>query len=205
MTKKKLIITITSLCLVVVAAVAAVVGIIAATNVGINSNLSVSYTPGPEVIATVKGEYSVAGAADATLINETSFVYGDTKTTAAIDQAAVDLTDTNKYVIFAFTFKNDATTDNTKSAILTVEVTDNSEADKMTASVKYTKTAITAMNEDAFGNVTHSATALDSIGVGETGYVYVMVKIQDGVKGSWGTKGGADHTFQFALTAKAAA
>lgn len=204
MTKKKLIITITSLCLVVVAAVAAVVGIIAATNVGINSNLSVSYTPGAEVIATVKGEYSVAGAADATLINETSFVYGDTNTTAAIDQAAVNLTDTNKYVIFAFTFKNDATTDNTNSAVLTVKVTDNSEANKMTASVKYTKTAITAMNEAAFGNVTHSATALDSIGVGETGYVYVMVKIQDGVKGSWGTKSGADNTFQFALTAKAA-
>ena len=204
MTKKKLIITITSLCLVVVAAVAAVVGIIAATNVGINSNLSVSYTPGAEVIATVKGEYSVAGAA-ATKINETSFAYGDTKTTAAIDQAAVNLTDTNKYVIFAFTFKNDATTDNTNSAVLVVKVTDNSEANKMTASVKYTKTAITAMNEEAFGNVTHSATALDSIGVGETGYVYVMVKIQDGVKGTWGTKSGADNTFQFALTAKAAA
>ncbi len=204
MTKKKLIITITSLCLVVVAAVAAVVGIIAATNVGINSNLSVSYTPGAEVIATVKGEYSVAGAA-ATTINETSFVYGKTESTAAIDQAAVNLTDTNKYVIFAFTFKNDATTDNTNSAVLTVKVTDNSKANKMTADVKYTKTAITAMNEEAFGNVTHAADALDSIGIGETGYVYVMVKIQDGVEGSWGTKSGADHTFQFALTAKKAA
>ncbi len=203
MTKKKLIITITSLCLVVVAAVAAVVGILAAQNVGINSNLSVSYTPGADVIATVKGEYSLAGA-EATKINQTSFVYGATTSTAAIDQGAVNLTDTNTYVIFAFSFTNDAGVGAENSQILTVKVTDNSAADKMDAEVKYTTTPIGEMTEEAFGNVTHSPTALDSIGREKTGYVYVMVKIQKGVKGSWGTKSGADHTFQFALTAKAA-
>lgn len=205
MTKKKLIITITSLCLVVVAAVAAIVGIIAATNVGINSKLSVSYTPGAEVIATVKGEYAINGGT-ATTINQTSFAYGATTTSAAIDQAAINLTDSNTYVIFAFSFKNDATADNTNSAVLSVVTTDNSQADKMTATVKYTKTALTALNKESFDGATDAGTAeLNSIGIGETGYVYVMVEIQPGVKGTWGTKSGADHTFQFALTAKAAA
>ena len=204
MTKKKLIITITSLCLVVVAAVAAVVGIIAATNVGINSNLSVSYTPGANVIATVKGEYAVNGGTPAT-INQTSFEYGTTTTTAAIDQAAINLTDTNTYVIFAFSFKNDATADNTNSAVLSVVTTDNSAADKMTATVKYTKTALATLDKAAFDGATDAGTAaLGEINIGETGYVYVMVEIQSGVKGTWGTKSGADNTFQFALTAKAA-
>lgn len=205
MTKKKLIITITSLCLVVVAAVAAVIGIIAATNVAINSNLSVSYTPGAEVIATVKGEYSLNGG-EAETINQNSFAYGATTTTFAIDQGAINLTDTNKYVIFAFSFKNDATEDNTRSVVLTVKVTDNSAEDKMTVSKIRTKTRLAQLDKATFDAAKDSTsdTALDSIGLTETGYFYIMVEIQPGVKGTWGTKGGETNTFNFALSAKEA-
>ena len=208
MTKKKLIITITSLCLVVVAAVAAVFGIIAAQNVGFNSNLSVSYTPGAHVMATVTGKYAVNGGEEQSITNRT-FNYneviadGDTTLTS---QANITLNDTNKYVVIAFEFKNNAGETNTNSKKLAITMVDNSKATNMTYTLKKTTTQITAMTKAGFEAVENSDTALDNIGIGQTGYVYALVEIIDGQAGSWGkdsTKTGS--TYMFTLNASAAA
>lgn len=208
MTKKKLIITITSLCLVVVAAVAAVVGILAATNVSITSSLKVTYTPGPEVIATVKGEYAVNGA-KATTIGSQSFAYGGQQEDYAINLNEIQLTDTNKYVIFAFSFQNDAITANTNSQVLHVVVPSVPGATNLTVTPKYKKVStesgapLTSLTKTAFEGLTDadSSANITSIGIGETGYMYVMVEIQSGKQGLWEANTG----FSFTLTASSAA
>lgn len=208
MTKKKLIITITSLCLVVVAAVAAVIGIIAATNVGINSNLSVSYTPGANVLATAKGKYAVAGGSEVNFSTRT-YHYGDVDVTGDTvqpdtDKQNIPLTDNATYVVIEFSFKNDAKEANTNSKKLTVVLTDNSTQAEgnVNYELKTTKTQITKMDKDGFNAIESAEGALTNIGIDQTGYVYVLVEIKVGEKGSWGAKA-AGSTYSFGLTAAA--
>lgn len=207
MTKKKLIITITSLCLVVVAAVAAVVGILAAQQVSITSSLKVTYTPGPEVIATVKGEYAVNGAT-ATAIGPQNFVYGGETASFAINIDEITLKDDKPYVIFAFSFQNDAVTENTNSQVLHVVVPTVPGATNLTVTPKYKKVTttsgapLTSLTKTAFEGLTDadSSANITSIGIGETGYMYVMVEIQSGKQGLWEANTG----FSFTLTASKA-
>lgn len=214
MTKKKLIITITSLCLVVVAAVAAVVGVIAANNVAFNSKITVTYNPSAHVQATVAANYAENGGATQTLFGPTTVEYGQATAAYTIPEKTIDLTDDKPYVIFEFSIKNDVVKADTEHNILGVAITDNdAKTGEMTITKIKTTTKLTTLDKASFNEAKASAseTALDSLAPkdgateGQTGYFYVMVEIVPGKAGSWGTKGGASDTFVFTLTAKKAA
>ena len=202
---KKLIIAITSLCLVVVAAVAAVVGILAATQVNVNSKLYVTYTPTAQVIATASASYAVNGGST-TPINSATYNYNGAATSTALDKTNITLDDTNTYVIFMFSFKNNAVAANTNSKVLKVTVPSTPAATNMNVNTKYkkgTSAPLTSLTKTNFNNLADAtdATAIQSIGIGETGYMYVMVEIQPGKQGSWGNA--SSNTFSFALSASA--
>ena len=202
---KKLIIAITSLCLVVVAAVAAVVGILAATQVNVNSKLYVTYTPTAQVIATASASYAVNGGST-TSINSATYNYNGAATSTALDKTNITLDDTNTYVIFMFSFKNNAVAANTNSKVLKVTVPSTPAATNMNVNTKYkkgTSAPLASLTKTNFNNLADAtdATAIQSIGIGETGYMYVMVEIQPGKQGSWGSA--SANTFAFQLSASA--
>ena len=202
---KKLIIAITSLCLVVVAAVAAVVGILAATQVNVNSKLYVTYTPTAQVIATASASYAINGGTT-NAINSATYNYGGATTSTALDKTNITLDDTNTYVIFMFTFKNNAVAANTNSKVLKITVPETPSATNMNVTTKYkkgTSAPLASLTKTNFTNLASATdpTAIQSIGIGETGYMYVMVEIQAGKQGSWGDA--KNNTFAFQLTAAA--
>ena len=209
MTKKKLVITITSLCLVVVAAVAAVVGILAATKVTLNSNFNVKYTPSAHVIAKVTGRYQEEGKTAVSFVTQ-AFNYGEETNTAKIQSASsdsetIELNDTNKYVVIEFVFENTAVEGNTNSQVLTVEMTDNSKkaTDHMSYDIFTTTTALANLTKDNFttGKANKADNALAAINYGSKAYVYVLVERTEGIEGSWGTVAGKTNTYEFALSA----
>lgn len=211
MSKKKLAIMITSLCLVFVAAVAAVVAVIAAANIGINSNLNVSYNPVGAVYADVESFYKKGASGTKTAIgSKQSFNYGTSSSTgAAINPAAIALNDTDTYVVFCFSFKNTVNaSQNPNSKYLTVGVTNNGAASNMDVVVRFTTTALADANltyaaVSALSATDTTGTTLSKLSSGTTGYMYVAVQRREGIKGSYGTKSGSSTTFAFALSVSA--
>lgn len=212
MTKKKLIITITSLCLVVVAAVAAVVGIVAATQVNVNSKLTVSYTPQSAVYANINAFYKKEKGNKTPIGSEQSFSYNtnmNQQTTVSIDNQTVQLDDDVTYVIFGFSFENTVIVDeNPNAALLDVAVTQNGKTTgTMDVHVRYTTEALTdenltPANVQALPDTT--GTSLKNMGSGTTGYVYVAIARQAGKQGSYTPASDDVSTFAFVLSAKAA-
>ena len=197
---KKLIIAITSLCLVVVAAVAAVVGILAATQVNVNSKLYVTYTPAEHVMATVTSSYTTGGKT--TSIGSSTFNYGGSTSSAAFDKTDIVLNDSNTYVIFAFSFKNNAGADNTNSQYLHVSIPTTPNGTNMTAVTKYATTPLSTISNGTFNSLTDAGSSkLANIGIGSTVYMYTMVSIKAGLQGSWGNASG--NVFAFTLTTTA--
>ena len=94
MSKKKLIITITSLCLVVVAAVAAVVGVVAASQQTVNSSITVNYQA-----INVKASVSYA-----TRLQNTD--YGSEAGTITFSAAEAQRTENNSISVPAITLGN---------------------------------------------------------------------------------------------------
>lgn len=189
MTKKKLIITITSLCLVVVAAVAAVVGIVAATQVNITSSLTVTYTPDASVIATVAGNYQVENG-DPAQIGSHNYVYGQKQAnTDTINLTeTIKLNDTNKYVVFEFSFTNNAEEGNSNSQKLDVTVDGIPAAQNMKVTTMYSASKIAALTKTEFEKINSEASAatlLQDITRGNTAYMYILVERTAGIQGSW--------------------
>ncbi len=202
MTKKKLIITITSLCLVVVAAVAAVVGILAATQVNITSSLKVTYTPTKQVIADVTASYSKKGDPSATQIGTTQLRYTTATSEYTYSLANITLDDTTTYVVFEFKFENKAEADNTNSKTLHVAVAGTPEVKNMTVTTRYSTEAV-ALTDQAVKGIedTNTATSvLKNIGLGGTGYMYVLVERVEAKAGSWNA---ANYVFTLDATENA--
>ena len=201
MTKKKLIITITSLCLVVVAAVAAVVGIVAATQVNITSSLTVTYTPDASVIATVAGNYQVENR-DPAQLGSHNYVYGQKQAnTDTLNLGeAIDLDDTDKYVVFEFSFTNNAAEGNSNSQKLDVSVEGLPQAQNMKVLTKYSaaKVALTKDGFESINSEASKATLLQDITRGNTVYMYILVERTAGIQGSW-----TASSIAFSLTATA--
>ncbi len=209
MSKKNLTIMITSLCLSVVSIAAAVVAVFAAANVGITSTISVAYNPVGAVYADVNSFYKTQTGSK-TSIKSQSFNYSTTSTTgAAIAPSAITLTDSNAYVVFGFSFKNTVNaTNNPASAKLTVAVTNNSAASNMPTAIRFTTTALadtdlTYDKVETLSSTDTTGTTLSKMAAGVTGYMYVAVKINTGIKGSFGTASGKSTTFSFTLTPSA--
>ena len=197
MSKKKYIIAITSLSLVIVALVGAVVGILAATSVSVSSKLYVTYTPVNHVMATVN---TIGGSTNA-IGAETNFTYGSSTATGAFNKTDIELTDTNTYVIFAFSFRNNATASNgSESLYLHVTTPTVPTSTTMNVATKYATTALGTINNTEFNKLTDAGSrTLANIGSGSTVYMYTMVSIQSGKKGTWGST--SNTAFAFTLSA----
>ena len=210
MTKKKLVITITSLCLVVVAAVAAVVGILAATNMTLNTKVKVTYTPNKNVIAEIGARYQKNGSGTATtLLADTSITYatptttysiGSTGATEEIALEEVNAT-TNPYIVFEFSFKNTSNANQTQSKYLNVAMTNNLRTENMTAKTYYSTTQATDLTKTTIEKLGQTSTLANIEGCGKNGtaYVYIIVEATVGESGSYGSL--ESETLVFNLTA----
>lgn len=210
MTKKKLIITITSLCLVVVAAVAAVVGIVAATQVNIASKLTVSYTPNSAVYAEINAFYIKDKESETTPIgSQLTYDYNkaiNQESSVTLDDQVVELSDTVTWVIFGFSFKNTVNVaDNPNAALLTVAAAHHgTTTGTMDVYVGYTKEALTGANltpAKVQALTDKTGTSLSEMTSGTTGYAYVAIARQAGKQGSYAPAQGGS-TFAFSLSAK---
>lgn len=195
MSKKKYIIAITSLSLVIVALVGAVVGILAATSVRVTSNLYVAYTPTQDVIGTVTASYLKKGG-NKSQIGTKSWGYGDPAGTNAMNVTNLTIDDTNNYIIFEFLFQNDATSDNKQSKYMKVTET-GSPASSLTVAKKYSNSALTTLSDSEFNKLQDKTNSvLKNIVKGTPAYIYIMVSIKTaGVPGSWGSATANAFTF----------
>ena len=195
MSKKKYIIAITSLSLVIVALVGAVVGILAATSVTVTSNLYVAYTPTKDVIGTVTASYLKKGGSK-TQIGTKSWKYRDPAGTNAMNITNLTIDDTNNYIIFEFLFKNDASSGNDQSKYMKVTET-GSPTSSLTVAKKYSNSALTTLSDTEFKNLQDKTNSvLKNIVNGTPAYIYIMVSIKTaGVPGSWGSATANAFTF----------
>lgn len=116
--KKKLIIALSSLCFVVVAAVVTVSVVLAAINQTVNTNIKVSYTA-KEVAATVSAQYTWGGATtdmttDGTAEGEKTISFDGSETTETpkslhpqVQEIVLENAEGKKSVTFTYTFTND--------------------------------------------------------------------------------------------------
>lgn len=124
--KKKMIIAVSSFAMIILATVVAIVAVLAAQSVTIQSSINVSYTSS-EIAGTVTASYQVKGAATPTLIGEKPY-YGTelgtpTDTLGEGATTITGLTKENNYVDFIFTFTNTGSSEYT--ATLTVPTSTN--------------------------------------------------------------------------------
>ena len=129
-TKKKLIISISTLCVAVIAIVGITVGVLAARSASITNNINVGYTA-REVAATISATYQRQGDADPTNMTvqggepdqyELVFDGSEETATGALETAGDITLDTDhKSVTFTYTFKNNGT--NNFTATLTLPET----------------------------------------------------------------------------------
>lgn len=196
MSKKKYIIAITSLSLVIVALVGAVVGILAATSVTVTSNLYVAYTPTKDVIGTVTASYLKKGG-NKNQIGTKSWGYRDPAGTNAMNVTNLTIDDTNNYIIFEFLFQNDATSDNKQSKYMKVTET-GSPASSLTVAKKYSNSALTTLSDTEFNNLQDKTNSvLKNIVNGTPAYIYIRVSIKTaGVPGTWGDASANAYTFK---------
>ena len=114
---KKLIISISAIVAVLLAAVIAVVAVFAANQQAVNTGFSVKYSA-TNVAATVSATYqrktddsatNLVTSDSKTSISFTAAEETTTKSLSTADGADIALSATNNYVIFTYTFKNDIT------------------------------------------------------------------------------------------------
>lgn len=205
MTKKKLIITITSLCLVVVAAVAAVVGIIAATQVNVKSTLKITYTPQDTVYATVDLAYRKDGAKESTAIGSQIVLNYQTanNTSSEIPESTLELAESEKFVIYEFKFANTITATQDKTSIkITAPSGTFYTATNMNVKYGFSNTQLTDWSYNGVNTLVGTNTTELTIAKGGTGYYYIAVQRQEENKGSFEATSSA---LNFVLTAVAPA
>lgn len=161
--KKRLAITISSLCIAVVAVICSVVAIFAAANQGVQSNFRVTYKA-TNVAATVTAKYTVK--------NQEAVNLGTLTIDAAADETTYDSLSTeneiglsakNDEVVFQYTFKNDSSSNAIKATLA-----DGASQENVT--VQYAQ----ATSEGA--ELSYAST-LGEVEIPADGTVYVYIKV----------------------------
>lgn len=108
--KKRLAITITSMCVAVVAVICSIVAIFAATSQTVTTQFKVTYSA-TNVAATVAAEYKLKTATAPVSLGsaEIEATAGETTYNTLSTSKEIDLTTTDTYVIFRYAFTNDST------------------------------------------------------------------------------------------------
>ena len=203
MKRKALIALIISSCVVVVGCVGLVFWAFAATQVTVKSSLVVSYKPTPQVVCETSATYQKTTDATATPFQtgNLEFVYGGPDTTRNIEASsdALQLDDTDTYVVFEFTFQNKNLMENYE---LTITLTDNGTVSNMTR--KYYFGDLSSSNISA-KRTTIKNSGIDNsslsskklvLGYQETGRIYMLLEITSGTVASYL----ADNTNKFVFT-----
>lgn len=161
--KKRLAITISSLCIAVVAVICSVVAIFAAANQGVQSTFRVTYKA-TNVAATVSAKYTVK--------NESAVNLGSLTIDAAADETTynslstdedISLSAKNNEVVFQYTFTN-----NSSSNSIVATLVDGADQENVT--VQYAQ----ATSADA--ELTY-ASSLGEVNIPADGTVYVYIKV----------------------------
>jgi len=195
MNRKRLIITVTSLALVVVAVIAAVVGVLAATQQNVTSTLSVSYQAN-NVKATVTLDWKYQNAGD-TWTSAGSQVFTategtTTKTINAVNANALGSKGANgatfdRYVIFRFTIHNDYTAQEGRQVTSTLSYTAPSGNNLKNVIVEWDQSSSDTPADFSFSGTTFTgsdyATAAPTTAVtiaqGASTYYYLVVGINN--------------------------
>lgn len=164
--KKRLIITISSLCIAIVAVICSVVAIFAAAQQGVQSTFKVSYKA-TNVAATVSAKYTVknSDAVDLGTANITAAADKTTYTNLSTD-AEITLTAANNEVVFQYSFKNN-------SASNKIKVTLEDNAAKENVTVQYA----TAATADSSSLTYSSSLSADGVEVASSSTVYIYIKV----------------------------
>ncbi|MGN0798329.1 MAG: BspA family leucine-rich repeat surface protein [Christensenellales bacterium] len=198
--KKKLTLLIFTACAVFVGSVGLIFWALAATQVNITSGLLVTYTPTPQVVCNTSATYQRTNDASAVAFKNgnLSFGYGGTMTDETMEATtnALQLDDSNTYVVFEFTFTNQ---NNMENYDLTITLTDNGTVTNMTR--KYYFGDLSSSNISAKRTTIKNSgidnSALSSkklvLGYQETGRIYMLLEITPGTVASYL----ADNTNKF--------
>ncbi len=193
-TKKKIIMSVSAICLLVVAGVLAVAIVFAAINNTTNSNIKVTYTAN-QISGTATAFYGVSG--DASWSN--MYVDGNSEKATSVDFSAekgevtttlspattnneVTVTATKTYAVFKYVFTNSSTANK-----IDVNLTDNKVQTPTNFTVKYLATGQDYGISDAYTQLKSSGTEAYSetqvpakvdttVGIQ---YIYVLVELVD--------------------------
>ena len=193
-TRKKLIISMVTLSVAIVAALGITFGVLAAQNQAVTNQFSVSYTAN-NVSATVGIKYAVAGGEDVyfsggnAYYDETNslgqnsaitFVPTTSESTGNLTTSNAELTSTNSYVIYTYYFKNNASNG---GKYLTATITDDlvtttNMTTKYFPSTRATETYsnINTNGYDSYENIPQKTMYIEP---GDTMYFYLLVEISD--------------------------
>ena len=198
--KKRLTLLIFTACAVFVGSVGLIFWALAATQVNITSGLLVTYTPTPQVVCNTSATYQRTNDASAIAFKKDnlSFGYGGTITDETLEatSSALQLDDSNTYVVFEFTFQNKNLMENYD---LTITLTDNGTVTNMTR--KYYFGDLSSSNISA-KRTTIKNSGIDNsslsskklvLGYQETGRIYMLLEITPGTVASYL----ADNTNKF--------
>ena len=201
--KKRLTLLIFTACAVFVGSVGLVFWALAATQVNVTSGLLVTYTPTPQVVCDTSATYQRTNDSSAIAFKNgnLSFGYGGTTTDATLEatSSALQLDDSNTYVVFEFTFQNKNLMENYD---LTITLTDNGKVTNMTRKYYFgdlsssnISTKRTTIKNSGIDNSSLSSKKL-VLGYQETGRIYMLLEITPGTVASYL----ADNTNKFAFT-----
>ena len=201
--KKRLTLLIFTACAVFVGSVGLIFWALAATQVNVTSGLLVTYTPTPQVVCDTSATYQRTNDSSAIAFKNgnLSFGYGGATTDATMEatSSALQLDDSNTYVVFEFTFVN---TNQQPNYDLTITLTDNGKVTNMTR--KYYFGDLSSSNISA-KRTTIKNSGIDNsslsskklvLGYQETGRIYMLLEITPGTVASYL----ADNSNKFAFT-----
>ena len=164
---KKVIITLSIVCAVVIIALVTVVSVWAATSQTVTNQLTVRYTA-TNVSASVKAEYKLAGTSTWQDMGSISFAPTDDSTTKSLAAKEITLTDTSTSVLFRYTFTNDGS----NSILLSLDQRNLPTATNINVGYMLTDT-----NNDP-SSFSETFASSNIIAGGRTRYVFIKVEIK---------------------------
>lgn len=213
--KKKVIALIVACCLVVGGAVGAIFWALAATQVSVKTNLSISYNPLDNVVGSMSANYQKTTDASATPFiggnnGVLNFEYGGSAEDRILNASneSLLLNDNDTYVVFEFKFTNnnaDPETETTGRGI-NVKLTDNGvikgkitrkyyfgDLSSKTVAEKEATIKSNGIENDAL------ATTSTLVRQNQSAYVYMLIEITPGSAGNYDAD--SSNKFTFTLTA----
>ena len=166
--KKRLVLTISSLCVAVVAVVCSIVAIFAATSQSVKTTFKVTYSA-TNVAATVSANYTVKNGTKKALGKAITIKADDADNTEYATLSSTEdiaLSTANNEVVFEYIFKNDS-----EDKAFKVTLSDGANRDNVTVSYATTTTA----NAE---NLSYSSTVPTDVDVAASGTTYIYIKVE---------------------------